>query len=136
MHKTLIALTTALMVGVCSMAMAGEHHKKMMGGGFKQDMSQMQVSTVQNAQNMQENSTVALQGNISKRVKKDKYLFNDNTGEIIVEIEGYAWRGQDVSPQDVVMIVGQIDKDDNVNIVEVDEIMIVPNENTNTQMAK
>ena len=86
----------------------------------------MPVSTVQDAQNMNEDVMVVLQGNISKRLKKDKYLFNDNTGEIVVEIEGYAWNGQDVSPTDMVTIVGEIDKNDNVNIVEVDQIMLQP----------
>ncbi|HCU58762.1 MAG TPA: hypothetical protein DIC64_02140 [Alphaproteobacteria bacterium] len=134
MNKTLSALTIALMMGVSAAAMAGDHGKKMMGG-FKQDVSKMEVSTVQNAQGMAEDTMVVLQGNISKRLKKNKYLFNDNTGEIIVEIEGYTWNGQDVSPQDVVMIVGEIDKDDNVNIVEVDEIMMAP-QNNNTKTTK
>ncbi|MBO4295010.1 MAG: NirD/YgiW/YdeI family stress tolerance protein [Alphaproteobacteria bacterium] len=130
MKKTLTALTIALMMGASAIAVAGEPGKKTLGG-FKQDMSQMPVSTVQNVQKMPEDSTVALQGNITKRVKKNKYLFNDNTGEIIVEIEGYAWNGQDVSPTDMVMIVGEIDKDDNVNIVEVDEVMMVPAQMSN-----
>ncbi|MBR2300164.1 MAG: NirD/YgiW/YdeI family stress tolerance protein [Alphaproteobacteria bacterium] len=134
MNKTLSALTIALMMGVSAVAMAGDHGKKMMGG-FKQDLSQMPVSTVQNAQGMAEDTMVVLQGNISKRIKKNKYLFNDNTGEIIVEIEGYAWNGQDVAPTDMITIVGEIDKDDNVNIVEVDQVMMTP-QNNNAKMAK
>jgi len=133
LRKTLTTLTVALMMGLSTAAMAGDGHKMM--GGFKQDMSQMPVSTVQNAQDMKEDSTVALKGNITKRIKKNKYLFNDNTGEIIVEIEGYAWNGQNVSPTDMVMIVGEIDKDDNVNIIEVDEVMMVP-QNANMPMTK
>ncbi|MBR6409245.1 MAG: NirD/YgiW/YdeI family stress tolerance protein [Alphaproteobacteria bacterium] len=125
MNKTLTALTVALMMGLSAAASAGDHGKKTMGG-FKQDLSKMPVSTVQDAQNMNEDVMVVLQGNISKRLKKDKYLFNDNTGEIVVEIEGYAWNGQDVSPTDMVTIVGEIDKNDNVNIVEVDQIMLQP----------
>lgn len=125
MKKTLMLLTTALLMGVSVAAMAGDHPKKMMGG-LKQDMSQMPVSSVQDVQKMPEDTTVAMQGNITKRVKKNKYLFNDNTGEMIVEIEGYAWNGQEVNPTDVVMIVGEIDKDDNINIVEVDEVMMAP----------
>ena len=125
MKKTLMLLTTALLMVVSVAAMAGDHPKKMMGG-LKQDMSQMPVSSVQDVQKMPEDTTVAMQGNITKRVKKNKYLFNDNTGEMIVEIEGYAWNGQEVNPTDVVMIVGEIDKDDNINIVEVDEVMMAP----------
>lgn len=123
MKKTLTALALILAVTLSAGVFAGDHGQKHMGG-LKQDISQMPVSTVQNVQNMPEDTMVVLQGNISKRIKKDKYLFNDNTGEMMVEIEGYAWNGQDVAPTDIVTIVGTIDNEDNVNIVEVDQIMI------------
>ena len=123
MKKILTALAFVAAICLSNASFAGDGGKKMMGG-FKQDLSQMPVSTVQDAQNMPEDTMVVLQGNISKRVKKDKYLFNDNTGEMIVEIEGYAWNGQEVSPTDVVMIVGEIDKDGNVTMLEVDEVMM------------
>jgi len=123
LKKILTALAFAATVCLSAASFAGDSGKKMMGG-FKQDLSQMPVSTVQDAQNMPEDTMVVLQGNISKRVKKDKYLFNDNTGEMIVEIEGYAWNGQEVSPTDVITIVGEIDKDGNMTILEVDEVMM------------
>ena len=124
MKKTLtaVALVSAMILSATSFA--GDHMKHK--GGLKQDISQMPVSTVQGVQNMPEDSMVVLQGNISKRVKKDKYMFNDNTGEMMVEIEGYAWNGQDVAPTDVVTIVGEVDKDGNMTIVEVDEVMPNP----------
>lgn len=123
MKKTLTALALVAALCLSAASFAGEHAKKSMGG-FKQDMSQMSVSTVQDAQNMPEDAMVVLQGNISKRIKKDKYLFNDNTGEMLVEIDGYAWNGQEVSPTDVITIVGQIDKDGNITMLEVDEVMM------------
>lgn len=118
---TVLTLVTALLLSAASFA--GEHAKKMMGG-LKQDISQMPVSTVQSIQSMPEDTMVVLQGNISKRVKKDKYMFNDNTGEMMVEIDGYAWNGQEVSPTDVVTIVGEIDKEGNIVMLEVDEVML------------
>ena len=123
MKKTLTAL--ALIAAVCfsGTSFAGDWSKKQMGG-FKQDLSQMPVSTVQDVQNMADETMVVLQGNISKRMKKDKYLFNDNTGEMVVEIEGYAWNGQEVSPTDVITIVGEVDKDGNMTMVEVDQVMM------------
>lgn len=125
MKKTLTAL--ALIAALClpCAGFAGDLGKKQ-PGGFKQDLSQMPVSTVQDAQNMPEDTMIVLQGNISKRIKKNKYLFNDNTGEMVVEIEGYAWNGQEVSPTDVITIVGEIDKDGNITMVEVDEVMMPP----------
>ena len=125
MKKTLtaLALISALCLSVASFA--GDGMKKHMGG-LKQDISQMPVSTVQSIQSMPEDTMVVLQGNISKRVKKDKYMFNDNTGEMMIEIDGYAWNGQEISPTDVVTIVGEIDKDGNVTMVEVDQVMLNP----------
>lgn len=125
MKKTLTALALVAVLSFSGASFAGDGIKKHMGG-FKQDISQMPVSTVQNVQNMPEDTMVVLQGNISKRIKKDKYMFNDNTGEMLVEIEGYAWNGQEISPTDVVTIVGEIDKDGNVTMLEVDEVMLNP----------
>lgn len=125
MKKTLTALALIAALCLSGTGFAGDLGKKQMGG-FKQDLSQMPVSTVQDAQNMPEDTMIVLQGNISKRIKKDKYLFNDNTGEMVVEIEGYAWNGQEVSPTDVITIVGEIDKDGNITMVEVDEVMMPP----------
>ncbi len=125
MKKSLTALALVVALGISGACIAGNYAKKHMGG-LKQDISQMPVSTVQNVQNMPENSMVVMQGNISKRLKKDKYLFNDNTGEIMVEIDGYAWGGNDVAPTDIVTIVGEVDNDDNVTIVEVDEVIVNP----------
>ncbi|MBP5615606.1 MAG: NirD/YgiW/YdeI family stress tolerance protein [Alphaproteobacteria bacterium] len=122
MKKTLTALSLILGLTLAASAFAGGYAKHK--GGLKQDMSQMPVSTVKAAQNMPDETMVMMQGNITKRVKKDKYMFNDNTGEIMVEIDGYAWNGQDVAPTDMVTIVGEIDKDGNMTIVEVDEVML------------
>jgi len=125
LKKTLTALALVAVLSFSGASFAGDGIKKHMGG-FKQDISQMPVSTVQNVQSMPEDTMVVLQGNISKRIKKDKYMFNDNTGEMLVEIEGYAWNGQEISPTDVVTIVGEIDKDGNVTMLEVDEVMLNP----------
>jgi len=122
LKKILTALSLITAFCISAGAYAGDYAKK--NGGFKQDLSQMPVSTVQDAQNMSEDTMVMLQGNISKRVKKDQYLFNDNTGEMIVEIEGYAWNGQEVSPTDVITIVGEIDKDGNMTMIEVDDVIV------------
>lgn len=123
MKKILTALAFVAAICLSNASFAGDSSKKTMGG-FKQDLSQMPVSSVQDVQNMADETMVVMQGNISKRMKKDKYLFNDNTGEMIVEIEGYAWNGQEVSPTDVITIVGEVDKDGNMTMVEVDEVMM------------
>ncbi|MBD5608527.1 MAG: NirD/YgiW/YdeI family stress tolerance protein [Desulfovibrio sp.] len=68
-------------------------------------------TTVQAAKKMSDDSRVALTGNIVSRIGDDKYLFRDGTGDIIVEIDDEDFGGQDVSAQNTVIIIGEVDKD-------------------------
>ena len=51
-----------------------------------------------------------MQGNIIKQVGKDDFIFKDASGELQVEIDRKAWRGQDISPSDEVKLYGEVDK--------------------------
>lgn len=55
-------------------------------------------------------SRVLLEGNISKQVNDNEYLFVDNTGSIKVEIHHGLWRGLMITPQDKVRLEGFLDK--------------------------
>ena len=70
-----------------------------------------QISTVKQAMDMADDSMVTLQGKIEKRIKKDKYVFQDATGTMTVEIDKDIWNGQTVTPQDTVTIGGELDRD-------------------------
>ena len=70
-----------------------------------------QISTVKAAMDMADDSMVTLQGKIEKRIKKDKYTFQDATGSMTVEIDKDIWNGQTVTPQDTVVISGELDRD-------------------------
>lgn len=114
MNKKIIFLTAALMMAVSGVAFAKcdcEDCMKMNRnmGGFIQPQSE--ISTVKQAMEMPDDAMVTLKGNIEKRVKKDKYIFKDATGEMTVEIGKKVWAGQTVSPSDTVVITGEIDKD-------------------------
>lgn len=67
--------------------------------------------TVQQALKMPDDSRVTLVGNIVSQVpgSHDRYMFRDNTGEIIVEIDQEDFRGQTVTPRTQVRIVGEVD---------------------------
>jgi uncharacterized protein (TIGR00156 family) len=67
---------------------------------------------------------VVLKGNIVRYLGKDKYRFSDSTGEINVEIDSDKWLGQNVTPEVVVEIRGEIDKDWNSVEVDVDSLKI------------
>lgn len=55
-------------------------------------------------------SRVLLEGNITKQVNDNEYLFVDSTGSIKVEIHHGLWRGQMITPQHKVRLEGYLDK--------------------------
>lgn len=128
MKKILPALTLALMLSASFNAMAyhdGEKHKGYMGGGYieTQNAADVKISTVKDAMAMPEDAMVSLEGKIQKRVKKDKYIFEDSTGEIEVEIDRHIWQGQSVASTDTVMITGEVDHDDGKVTVDVERLL-------------
>lgn len=54
---------------------------------------------------------VTIEGKIVKQVKKDDYIFQDATGQIVVDIDPEVFAGQKVTPDNVVRLEGEIDKD-------------------------
>lgn len=78
--------------------------------------------TVAQAKKMKDNELVSLQGKITKRIKKDKYVFTDNTGSVNIEIDSDVWKGLTVGPNDVVIIYGEVDKGIRDFEIEVEKI--------------
>ena len=57
---------------------------------------------------------VSLEGNIIERISKEKFLFQDATGKILIEIEDDILRelnNAKITPQNVIKITGEVDKD-------------------------
>ena len=54
---------------------------------------------------------VVLRGKLLKKIGSDKYLFNDGTGEIVVEIEHRDFPAQRVTETTTVEIEAKVDKD-------------------------
>ena len=78
-------------------------------GGFKGPSAG--VTTVSEALKAKDDTLVVLTGHIEKETAKEKYLFKDATGSIIVEIDNEDWQGQNVTPADTVVIHGEVDKE-------------------------
>ena len=76
------------------------------------------VTTASNAKTMRDDTWVTLRGNIIERVSDDLYIFKDASGTVNVDIDHKRWNGQTITPQDVVEIQGEVDKD--WNSVEID----------------
>ena len=72
---------------------------------------------------MRDDTRVVLRGNIVQHLGKDKYLFQDASGTIRVEIDDDKWQGQTVTPSDIVELHGEIDKDWNSVEVEVNRVV-------------
>jgi TIGR00156 family protein len=78
--------------------------------------------TAREAATMRDDAPVVLRGNIVQHLGGDKYLFQDASGTIRVDIDDEEWRGQIITPEDIVEIRGEVDKDWNSVEVEVNRI--------------
>lgn len=76
------------------------------------------VTTVASAKSMRDDAWVTLRGNIVERISDDLYVFKDSSGTVNVDIDHKRWNGLTVTPQDLVEIQGEVDKD--WNSVEID----------------
>lgn len=78
----------------------------------------LEVITVEQAKTMRDDSRVVLQGMIVQHMGGEKYLFKDETGSVVVEIDDEDWGGLNITPDDVVELYGKVDKD--WNSIEID----------------
>lgn len=78
-------------------------------GGFRGPSQQ--VSTAEQAKQMSDEKKVRLRGYIVQSLGGEDYLFQDETGTIAIEIDYKRWRGQIITPDDLVELYGEIDKD-------------------------
>lgn len=76
------------------------------------------VTTVESAKSLRDDTWVTLRGNIVERISDDLYVFKDASGTINVDIDHKRWNGVTVTPKDTVEIQGEVDKD--WNSVEID----------------
>ena len=68
-------------------------------------------TTVQQALTMRDDTIVVLTGHIINSLGDEKYMFRDDTGEVIIEIDDEDWHGITVKPEDLIEIVGEVDKE-------------------------
>lgn len=84
-------------------------------GAYKGPISGSQADTVAQALNLPDDSRVTLTGKIVSKMagSKDEYMFQDNTGEILIEVSDkvMARTGVEIGPDTLVRISGKMDKD-------------------------
>ena len=82
-----------------ALGMSGAASAQMVSGGFQgPGLAPMSVADV-------------LVGQIERSLGDEKYLFKDASGTVTVEIDNEDWRGLNVTPQDTVILNGEIDKE-------------------------
>jgi uncharacterized protein (TIGR00156 family) len=86
-----------------SLAVAQEEDEGYTGPG-------LETVTVAEAKRLANNQPVVLSGVIERYLGDAKYLFTDDTGSIIIEIDDRLWSGISVSEEDTVEITGEVDK--------------------------
>ena len=80
------------------------------------------IVTVAQVNEMRDGVHVVVQGRIAQSMGDEKYLFEDSTGSITVEIDDDEWRGQTVTPSDTVKLRGEVDRGIFKTEVEVDYV--------------
>ncbi len=117
-------ITTAsafvLALSICGSAMAAGLTAP--AGGFQGPG--LKSSTVAEALTYSDDTPVVLVGQIERGLGDEKYLFKDASGSVTVDIDHEDWRGQTVTPQDTVVIEGEVDKDFFKTEIDVDKINI------------
>ncbi|MDR1030838.1 MAG: NirD/YgiW/YdeI family stress tolerance protein [Treponema sp.] len=84
--------------------------------------SSVQISKVSDVKTMPHDADVVLEGRIESYLGNEKYLFNDGSGTVILEIDNDEWNGLEVGADDVVILYGEVDKKSQRIAIEVEKI--------------
>ena len=120
MNKIVTVSALALMLVCSGNAMAKKHATA--GGGFSGPG--IAVSAVADAVKLGDDTPVVLQGNIKQSLGDEKYLFEDASGTVTVEIDDDDWNGVNVTPENLVELHGEVDKDFLTTTIDVDRVVV------------
>ena len=81
--------------------------------------------TVNSVYALEDDETVVLEGYLLRKIQKNQYVFKDQTGEIDVVIKDKLLRKITVTPDTLIRVRGEIDKDWFSIIVEVDSVEVI-----------
>ena len=94
-------------VFACS-AYAEFQESNMSQGGFSGPSAVMEVKTASAAAEAPEDTTCVLQGNIVKRLSRNRYVFKDATGTVNVDIPPHVFGTLTVTPSTKVRLTGEV----------------------------
>lgn len=104
---------------LCIVAMSAQAQS----GGFS-GPDNRQIAMVSEISAMADDTNVRLVGYVVEVVGNDEYLFRDDTGTIIVEIDADEWNGIDVTPSLRVELSGEVDRERDKVEIDVDAVRI------------
>ena len=96
-----------------------QHHANPKGGFVGGNET---IVTIEQVNEMRDGVPVVVVGRIVQRTGDEKYLFEDDGGSIIVEIDDEDWRGQTVAPTDTVKLFGEVDRGIFKTEIEIDYV--------------
>ncbi|MBQ4615379.1 MAG: NirD/YgiW/YdeI family stress tolerance protein [Mailhella sp.] len=70
-------------------------------------------------------SGAVLEGSLTRKVKDELYIFQDASGEVLVEIDDDLMTGRNITPKDKVRLGGHVDREDGSPAVEVDILEVL-----------
>jgi len=116
MKRKIWGVAAVLLIGTVIMLEAQTQER----GGFTGPG--LQQVTVREARSLWDDTPVVIRGNIIRYLGDEDYLFADDTGTIIVEIDDRLWRDFSVSENDRVEINGEVDRGFNRVKIEANSI--------------
>ncbi len=127
--KKLTVTTLFLLSSLCSAPLLANQNTSTTGGftgpGASAPGSQNwnSVRGILNSGRTGEDMRVSLTGKITQALGGEMYMFNDGTGEIVVEIDKDNWYGLKTTPETLVIINAEVDHDNGRPTLDVQRIL-------------
>lgn len=118
-----ISKILALSLSLCASIFAASAANAQMQGGFHHNQQQMQMRggfqgpnsaqlvSVSQLKNLPDESYAVVEGNIVRQIRGDHYEFRDASGSVQVEIDHKYWGANNVTPQNKVRLLIEVDHD-------------------------
>lgn len=87
-----------------------------------QDSRHTGITTVSAAQEAVDDTWVTLRGTILRQVGDERYLFQDATGTVVIEIDHDEWGHVTANPETTLRVSGEIDRDWGTTEIEVERV--------------
>ncbi len=107
-HTFLIAISCLMLSGVAHSQT--NNVLQTQPAGFVFQPTSVKVNTIKDIANKKDDEIIVLRGSIEKALGDEKYLFNDGTDTVVIEIDSDDFRGVVVSAGELIQITGDVDK--------------------------